>query len=336
MPPSEVGRTCDVIRQEWGVSQPVDESGCDACEVYAWWVSNSQNSNTVPYTVSHDGQTDTVDVDQKSNGTGGKWQLLGAYAFDGSGSEYVEVSNANGRAAADAVKFVSLGGGSATTTVSYVHNDHLGTPQVMTDETGTMVWRATYDLFGLATTSVNTVELNVRFPGQYYDQETGLHYNYFRYYDPSTGRYITSDPIGLLGGINPYIYANANPLRWFDAYGLEAATGTLPRAGSGVSIPPWARNPAGFAAWASMFSSLVGEGSDVVPDNATDKPEQCDNEDKCQEKFIECLGTSLNDGVGGNFGHNRCMLCRDACVQNSETWPRFAHTGDRCDYWNSK
>ena len=79
----------------------------------------------------------------------------------------------------------------------YVHTDHLGTPQVMTDEAGSVVWRATYDPFGDATVSVNTVALNVRFPGQYYDAETGLHYNYFRYYDPETGRYITSDPIGL-------------------------------------------------------------------------------------------------------------------------------------------
>ncbi len=79
----------------------------------------------------------------------------------------------------------------------YVHTDHLGTPQVMTDENANIVWKAVYDPFGKATITVNTVELNVRFPGQYYDQETGLHYNYFRYYDPETGRYLTSDPIGL-------------------------------------------------------------------------------------------------------------------------------------------
>jgi len=59
------------------------------------------------------------------------------------------------------------------------------------------------------------------FPGQYYDQETGLHYNYFRYYDPATGRYLTSDPIGLNGGLNRYLYANGNPVMAIDIDGLK-------------------------------------------------------------------------------------------------------------------
>jgi len=57
--------------------------------------------------------------------------------------------------------------------------------------------------------------------GQYYDQETGLHYNYFRYYDPTTGRYVIPDPIGLEGGINPFLYVWSNPVRWIDPWGLE-------------------------------------------------------------------------------------------------------------------
>jgi len=116
----------------------------------------------------------------------------------------------------------------------YVHTDHLGTPRAMTDEAGALVWRATYDPFGKATMSVNTVELNARFPGQYYDQETGLHYNYFRYYDPSTGRYITSDPIGLDGGLNTYAYVANNPIYWVDPFGLDINVCLYPEGAHGL------------------------------------------------------------------------------------------------------
>ena len=108
----------------------------------------------------------------------------------------------------------------------YVHVDHLGTPVAMTDEQGVKVWSAVYDPFGKATPNEDpdgngqAVTLNVRFPGQYYDSETGLHYNYFRYYDPSMGRYITADPIGLAGGPNTYAYVGGNPLRFIDLLGL--------------------------------------------------------------------------------------------------------------------
>jgi RHS repeat-associated protein len=103
----------------------------------------------------------------------------------------------------------------------YYHNDHLGTPQVLTDATGNIAWKAAYNPFGEATISVQAVENPFRFPGQYYDSETGLHYNYFRYYDPTTGRYVTPDPIGLDGGINLFVYALDNPLNLVDPEGLQ-------------------------------------------------------------------------------------------------------------------
>ena len=69
--------------------------------------------------------------------------------------------------------------------------------------------------------SLGTFTFNGRFPGQYYDTETGTHYNYFRDYDPSIGRYVESDPIGILGGLNTYVYVSARPLTGFDPRGLS-------------------------------------------------------------------------------------------------------------------
>lgn len=83
-----------------------------------------------------------------------------------------------------------------------------------------MVWKASYSPFGKASITTQGPTFNLRFPGQYYDAETGLHYNWRRYYDPATGRYITSDPIGLAGGINTYAYALSNPAIYTDPTGL--------------------------------------------------------------------------------------------------------------------
>ncbi|HRW65213.1 MAG TPA: RHS repeat-associated core domain-containing protein [Candidatus Competibacter sp.] len=101
--------------------------------------------------------------------------------------------------------------------------DHLGTVQLATDAQGQIAWTARSEAFGQSTPeSGNTITMNLRFPGQYYDEESGLHYNTFRDYDPQTGRYIESDPIGLEGGVNTYAYVEGNPLNFIDAEGLQA------------------------------------------------------------------------------------------------------------------
>ncbi|WP_279508562.1 RHS repeat-associated core domain-containing protein, partial [Hahella sp. CR1] len=104
--------------------------------------------------------------------------------------------------------------------VYHYHLDHLGTPQEMTDAEGTLVWSARYKAYGaLALQDVESVHNPLRFQGQYYDEETGFHYNRHRYYDPQSGRFINQDPIGLLGGANAYQYA-PNPVGWVDPFGL--------------------------------------------------------------------------------------------------------------------
>ena len=105
-------------------------------------------------------------------------------------------------------------------------NDHLGTPQKLTAVNGAVVWAAKYSSFGQVTVDpLSIITNNLRFPGQYYDDETGLHYNYLRYYDPSTGRYLKADPIGLEGGINLFTYVLNNPVNLIDPEGLKTIKG---------------------------------------------------------------------------------------------------------------
>ncbi len=98
--------------------------------------------------------------------------------------------------------------------------DRLGTPQKLISQNGTVVWSAEYDAFGKTDIGVEQRISNLRLPGQYYDAETGLYYNLNRYYDPKTGRYLQTDPAG--DGLNPYLYAAANPVNAIDPNGLCA------------------------------------------------------------------------------------------------------------------
>lgn len=133
--------------------------------------------------------------------------LIGEY--DGTGSLIREYVYLNGEPLA-----------LADTTASYYYlNNHLGTPQILMDQNQQVVWQAAYDPFGDVNIITSLIENNLRFPGQYFDAGTGFNYNWFRYYDLSTGRYITSDPIGLIGGLNSYIYVGGNSITRTDPTG---------------------------------------------------------------------------------------------------------------------
>ena len=113
--------------------------------------------------------------------------------------------------------------------VWFYHCDHLGTPQEMTDQTGAIIWKAEYKAWGECKAekaksnffeNSEIITNHIRFQGQYFDEETGFHYNRHRYYSPYVGRFISKDPIGLSGGINIYAYA-PNTVEWIDPLGLN-------------------------------------------------------------------------------------------------------------------
>ena len=114
----------------------------------------------------------------------------------------------------------------STERIVYLHTDHLNTPRRASDARGVLVWQWISDAYGSSAPEEDPDQdgrpttIHLRFPGQYFDVESGLHYNWNRYYDPQVGRYTQSDPIGLEGGINTYAYVESNPLSFTDPEGL--------------------------------------------------------------------------------------------------------------------
>ncbi len=166
-------------------------------------VGASVGSNTALYTYNH--------LDQRVTKTlNGHTRLL---VYDRSGNLIAEMDSVSGSVLAE---YIWLDGTPLAFVQSgqtyHVHVDHLGSPKALTDASGQVVWKADYNPFGKASITNQGPTFNLRFPGQYFDAETGLHHNWRRYYDPETGRYITSDPIGQAGGINTYAYALSNPI----------------------------------------------------------------------------------------------------------------------------
>ena len=168
-------------------------------------------------------------------------QLLGEYSPDGKViREYIWLDET----------LVGLRSYQYPNEILRVHTDHLGTPRAISNNQNQVVWRWDGDQFG-DVLPTGTLTFPIRHAGQYYDQEVNLFYNYFRDYDPITGRYIESDPIGLDGGLNTYGYVEGNPLGAVDPTG-EAA----------IAIPPVIAAGAAIGAGAACYINNCGE---VIP-----------------------------------------------------------------------
>ncbi|NWA69846.1 RNase A-like domain-containing protein [Pseudomonas reactans] len=129
------------------------------------------------------------------------------------------------------------GFGPKETNAYHYQLDHLGTPQELTAADGEIVWSAHYRAYGEITRlDIGKVDNPLRFQGQYFDPESGLHYNRHRYYNPDVGRYLTPDPVKLAGGINAYQYAQ-NPTGWIDPLGLSCKNTNCPEGPYSVIVP---------------------------------------------------------------------------------------------------
>ena len=206
------------------------------------WVTNS-NGDVTGYTdanlnavgVSYDPLGRISSTSRASLTTAYKYNMLGqrvfksgpygnvTYVYDNDGSLLSEYSAAGAWTNYIRVegRLVAVSRGSQ---IYFAQVDHLGRPEILTDSQRSIVWKARNLPFDREVIVDQIGGLNIGYPGQYFDVETGLWYNYHRYYDPTIGRYLQSDRIALLGGINPYVYAGNDPIDLVDPLGLYCLT----------------------------------------------------------------------------------------------------------------
>jgi RHS repeat-associated protein len=222
----------------------------------------------------------TIDLD---------WQIAAIRDYDGDGK--ADIFWRRGQDQLPSREYVYLGDIpvavflSGSPTPHYIHVDHLNTPRLVANAAQQTVWRWDHwEPFGATGPDENpsglgVFELPLRFPGQYFDKETNLHYNYFRDYDPSLGRYGESDPIGLEGGLNTYSYVGGNPLIWTDPTGeaipiVWGVAWAVVQIGGRIAISAAARNTAraGIAVAAGALSQTRSAEEDcdmfraMIPD----------------------------------------------------------------------
>jgi RHS repeat-associated protein len=209
----------------------------------------------------------------------------------------------------------------------FYHNDHLGTPQKMTNSNGAIAWSAAYNSFGKAhVDSGSTVTNNLRFPGQYEDQETWLYYNFHRYYDPNLGRYMRTDPIAkedsldvkhILDALNMpeklhyYIYSLQNPLSYTDPKGLACGPGWI---GDLLIRDYWFTN-----CCQKHDDCYQGEGEYCSKSrNECDKDfcdcmdDECDKVNKYEKSFCKSKAKEYCNGAKswGNWRYKKYRCCK--------------------------
>jgi RHS repeat-associated protein len=161
-------------------------------------------------------------------------------------------------------------GSIANSKTTYLHAGHLNTPRLATNQSGQLVWSWQSDAFGVGTANTDVdgdgipTDIPLRFPGQIADIHSSLHYNYFRDYDPETGRYVESDPIGLDGVLNTYGYVMGNPTNATDPMGLDTLY-----IYNGPTFPANGNNPFGHSGVAPEGQGIYSYGNSTTPGSST-------------------------------------------------------------------
>lgn len=223
-----------------------------------------------------------------------------------------------------------LAGAGASQSLKYVQPDHLGTPRVVVDpvrDVAVWAWDAKSEAFGSSPPNQDPDQdgsvfaFNMRFPGQRLDPATGLLYNYFRDYDPVSGRYVQSDPIGLNGGTNTFAYANSSPQKYIDADGKVVRLGGsdadqqtfigLAERFSGMKVSraddgTISTNQCGVGGARGALTDAIASGSIINIVAVRDNPYvQIDSYDDGHVDVADLLGFErVADGLGaGSFAH---------------------------------
>ncbi|WP_310270193.1 Ig-like domain repeat protein [Roseateles saccharophilus] len=222
-----------------------------------------------------------------------------------------------------------------------VHADHLDTPRVILDANNKIRWRWMGEPFGASsaeeqpTAGLTALQQSLRFPGQQYEPFGGRHYNHFRDYDPTTGRYVQSDPIGLDGGINTYAYVGGNPLSGIDPYGLARIVGA-PAYG-----PNFGKPSKEYQEWQKRYGQPMQRILDAVQDRIRGLC-QIDR-DRLQKEYDEWVVTvdpnidnparRIQQGYGITKGNKTTFSRRFFMIEPGENpsqlqvgWHEFRHT----------
>jgi RHS repeat-associated protein len=208
-------------------------------------------------------------------------------------------------------------------TLYYVHADHLGRPEAVTNAAKTVVWRAKNFAFDRSVATDTFGGFNLGFPGQYADQETGSSYNVYRDYDPVPGRYLQPDPLGLIrSGINPYTYVGNSPVIWADPTGRTAALATAELGAEGGLI---VCGPA-----CAVVGGAIGLGLGVWGTNEL-LNHLNEAKDGSESKPKDCpTGTLPIDQAKGKFKLDKddVHTIKDGVQAGQTTWTGIAPNGD--------